>query len=127
MNSSYDVRRLTLYLWEHSPNNTFSSVQFSSVTQSCLTLCNPMNRSMPGLPVQHHLPEFTHTHLHRVRDAIQSSHPLSSTSSCPQFLPASESFPMSQLFTRGGQSTGASALASFLPKKSHSYISFRMD
>ena len=55
-------------------------VQFSSVTQSCPTLCNPMNRSMPGLPVHHQLPEFTETHVHRVSDAIQPSHPLSSPS-----------------------------------------------
>ena len=55
----------------------FSSVQFSSVTQSCPTLCN---RSTPGLPVHHHLPEFTPTHVHRVCDAIQPSHPLSSPS-----------------------------------------------
>ena len=59
---------------------TFSSVQFSSVTQSCLTLCDPMNRSMPGLPVHHQVPEFTQTHVHRVGDAIQPSHPLSSPS-----------------------------------------------
>ena len=52
--------------------------QFSSVAQLCLTLCNPMNRSMPGLPVHHQLPEFTQTHVHRVSDAIQPSHPLSS-------------------------------------------------
>ena len=56
------------------------SVQFSSVAQSCLTLCNPMNRSMPGLPVHHQLQEFTQTHVHRVIDAIQPSHPLSSPS-----------------------------------------------
>ena len=141
------------------------SVQFSSVFQSCLTLCNPMNRSTPGLPVHHQLPEFTQTHIHQVGDAIQPSHPLLSPSppalnlsqhqfssaqfsrsvvsnslwphesqrarppcpsptpgvhsnshplsqwchpaisssvipfsSCPQSLPASESFPMSQLF-----------------------------
>ena len=55
-------------------------VQFSSVTQSCPTLCNPMNRSTTGLPVHHKLPEFTKTHIHWVSDAIQSSHPLSSTS-----------------------------------------------
>ena len=54
--------------------------QFSSVAQSCLTLCDPMNRSMPGLPVHHKLPEFTQTHAHRVGDAIQPSHPLSSPS-----------------------------------------------
>ena len=56
------------------------SVQFSSVTQSCLTLCDPMNCSTPGLPVHHQLPEFTQTHIHRVSDAIQPSHPLSSAS-----------------------------------------------
>ena len=55
-------------------------LQFSSVAQSCLTLCNPMNRSMPGLPVRHQLPEFTQTHVHRVSDVIQPSHPLSSPS-----------------------------------------------
>ena len=57
-----------------------SSVQFSSVAQSCLTLCDPMNRSMPGPPVHHQLPEFTQTHVHRVSDAIQPSHLLSSPS-----------------------------------------------
>ena len=58
----------------------FSSVQFISVTQSCPTLCDPMNRSMPGLPVHHQLLEFTQIHVHRVRDAIQPSHPLLSPS-----------------------------------------------
>ena len=58
----------------------FSSVQFSSVAQSCLTLCNPVNSSTPGLPVHHQLPEFTQTHVHRVSDAIQPSHPWSSPS-----------------------------------------------
>ena len=56
------------------------SVQFSSVAQSRLTLCDPMNRSTPGLPVHHQLPEFTQTHVHQVSDAIQPSHPLSSPS-----------------------------------------------
>ena len=55
----------------------FSSLQFSSVTQSCPTLCDPMNHSMPGLTAHHQLPEFTQTHVHRVGDAIQPSHPLS--------------------------------------------------
>ena len=63
--------------WSTSP---FSSIQFSSVDQSCLTLCDPMNRSTPGLPVHHQLREFTQTHSHRVSDAIQPSHPLSSPS-----------------------------------------------
>ena len=58
----------------------FSSVQFSSLAQSCPALCNPMNRSIPGLPVHHQLLEFTQTHVHRVGDAIQPSHPLLSPS-----------------------------------------------
>ena len=60
--------------------SAISSVQFSPVAQSCPTLCDPMNRNMPGLPVHHQLPEFTQTHVHRVSDAIQPSHPLSSPS-----------------------------------------------
>ena len=56
------------------------SAQFSSVAQSCPTLCDLMNRSTPGLPVHHQLPEFTQTHVHRVGDAIQPSHPLPSPS-----------------------------------------------
>ena len=63
--------------WETKHSTALFSSQFSSVTQSCLTLCNPMNRNMPGLPVYHQLPEFTQTHVHRVGDAIQPSHPLS--------------------------------------------------
>ena len=81
-----------------------------------------MNRSMPGFPVHHHLPEFTQAYVHQVSDAIQPSHPWSSPfSSCTQSLSTSESFPMSHLFAWGGQSTGASALASFLPKKSQDW------
>ena len=56
------------------------NIQFSLVAQSCLTLCNPMNHSTPGLPVHHQLQEFTQTHVHRVGDAIQPSHLLSSPS-----------------------------------------------
>ena len=94
---------------------TYLSFQFSSVAQSCPTLCDPMNRSTPGLPVHYQFLEFTQTHVHRVSDAIQPSHPLSSPS------PASGSFPMSQLLAWGGQSTGVSALASFLPKTSQGW------
>ena len=61
--------------------NKRGSVQFSSVAQSCPTLCDPMNCSMPGLPIHHQLLEFTQTHIHRVIDAIQPSHPRSSPSS----------------------------------------------
>ena len=75
------------------------SVQFSLVAQSCPALCDSMNHSTPGLPVHHQLPEFTQTHIHRVGDAIKPSHPVVPFSSCPRSLPASGSFPMSQLFT----------------------------
>ena len=64
---------LTSIKWCHQ-------IRFRSVAQLCPTLCDPRNRSMPGLPVHHHLPEFTQTHVHRVGDAIQPSHPLSSPS-----------------------------------------------
>ena len=66
----------------------FSSVQFSSVAQSCPTLCDPMNRSMPGLPVHHQHPEFTQTHVHRVGDAIQPSHPWSPLLLLPPIPPS---------------------------------------
>ena len=90
--------------------------QFSSVAQSCLTLCNPMNHSTPGLPVHHQLPEPTQTHVHWVSDAIQPSHPLSSPS--PPALNLSQHqgfFPMSQLFASDSQSIGVSASTSVLP------------
>ena len=93
--------------------NYLVSVQFSSVTQSCLILCNPMNHSTPGLPVHHQLPEFIQTHVHQVNDVISSS--VVPFSSWLQSLPASESFPVSQLFAWGGQSIGVSASASVFP------------
>ena len=87
---------------------------FSSVAQSCPTLCDPMNRSMPGLPVHHTLGVHPNSY------ASQWCHPAISSSviplsSCPQSLPASGSFLMSQLSASGGQSIGVSALASVLP------------
>ena len=97
---------------------TFPSLylyQFSSVAQSCPTLCDSVNRSTPGLPVHHQLPEFTQTHVHWVSDAIQPSHPVIPFSSCPQSIPASGSFQMSQLFESGGQSIGVSASTSVPP------------
>ena len=85
-----------------------SSVQFSSFAQLCPTLCDPVNRSTPGFPVHHQLPEFTQTHIHRVGDAIQSSHPLIPSSPCTQFFPGPGTFPRSLLFTSDDQNTGAS-------------------
>ena len=75
---AFSLEQVTLSLWSGSFGCLYLSVQFSSVTQSCPTLCDSMSRSTPGLPVHHQLPEFTQTHIHRVGDAIQPSHPLSS-------------------------------------------------
>ena len=86
-----------------------------------------MNCRMPGFPVLHYLPEFAQTHVHWVSDAIQPfSSSVSPFSSFPQSFPVSESFLMSQLFTSGGQSIGASISPSVLPEHS-GLISFRMD
>ena len=96
-------------------NNT-SSVHFSLVTQSCLTLCDPMNHSTPGLPVHHQLPESTQTHVHWSwwpHPTISSS--VIPFSPCPQSFPALGSFQMSQLFASGGESIGVSVSASVFP------------
>ena len=82
-----------------------------------------MNRSTPGLPVHHQLLEFTQTHVHWVSDAIQPSSVVP-FSSCPQSLPASGSFPMSQLFAWGGQSIGVSASVSVLPMNTQDWSPF---
>ena len=92
----------------------FIIIQFSSLAQLCPTLCNHMDYSTLGFPVQHQLPELAQTHVHRVSDAIQPSHPLSSPSPAFNHSP-SGSFQMSQFFASGGQSIGASASASVLP------------
>ena len=99
----------------------FSHCHFSSVAQSWPTLCNPMNRSTPGLcpsptPGVH---SDSHPSSRWCHPAISSS--VIPFSSCPQSLPASESFPKSQLFAWGGQSTVVSALASFLPKNTQGW------
>ena len=83
-------------------------IQFSSVTQSCLTLCNPMNCNTPGLPVHHQLPEFTQTHVHRVSDAIQTSHPLMPSS--PSVLSLSQHQVLFQWVSISDQDTAASTL-----------------
>ena len=93
-----------------------------SVTQLCLTLCGPMDCCTPSFPVLHYLPEFAQTHVHWIGDAIQPSHSsVALFSSCPQSFPGS--FPMSQLFTSGGQSIRASVSASsVLPRNSHGWF-----
>ena len=105
----------------------FSSVQVSSVAQSCPTLCDPMNRSTPGLPVHHQLPELTQTHVHRVSDAIQPSHPLSSLLLLPPIPPSIRVFSNeSTLLMRWPKYWSFSF--SISPSNEHpGLISFRMD
>ena len=102
--------------WMTDSISTTVRGQVSAATQSCSTLCGPMDCSTPGLPVRHQLPELAQTHIHRVGDGIQPSHPLLSPSP-PTFnlSQASGSFLMSQFFTSGGQSIGVSASTSVLP------------
>ena len=106
--------------------SAISSVQFSSVAQSCPTLCDPMNRSTPGLPVHHQLQEFTQIHVHRVSDAIQPAHPLSSPS------PPAPNPPSIRVFSN--ESTLRmrwpkywSFRFSIIPSKEHPGLIFRMD
>ena len=102
------------------------SVQFTSVTLLFLTLCDPVDCSMPGFPVHQQLPELTQTRVHWVGNAIQPSHPLSPSSPFYfQSFPASESFPLNQLITSGSQSIGTSI--SVLSNEYSGLISFRID
>ena len=98
-----------------------------SVSKLCPTLCNPMDCSMPSFPVAYHLLECAQVHVHRICGAIEPSHPVTVFSFCLQSSPTSGSFPMSQFFTSGGQSIGASGSASVLPMNTQDLISFRID
>ena len=101
--------------------------QFSSVAQSCPTLCDPMNCSTPGLPVHHHLPEFTQTHGHRVSDASQPSHPRSSPSPPAPISPSIIVF-SNESTLRIGCPKYWSFSFSIIPSKEHpGLITFRMD
>ena len=97
----------------------FSSVQFSRSVVSNSLWPHESQHARPPCPSP--TPGVYQTHVHRVSDAIQPSHPVTPFSSCPQSLPASESFPMSQLFAWYGQSTGVSAPAAFLPKNTQGW------
>ena len=90
--------------------------QFTSVAQSCPTLCDPMDCSITHFPVRHQHPELAQTHVHRVGDAIQQSYPLSSPSPPAFYLSQHQGLQISQLFTSVGKRIGASALVSVLPK-----------
>ena len=103
------------------------TLAFSSVAQSCLTLCDPMDGSKPGLPVHHQLPELAQTHVHRVSDAIQPSHPLLSPSLLPSIFPSIRVFSNeSALHIRWPEYWSFSF--SISPSNEYSgLISFRMD
>ena len=103
-----------------------SSIQFSSVSQSCPTLCDPMNRSTPGLSVHHQLLEFTQTHAHRVSDAIQPSHPLSSPLLLPPIPPSIRVFSNESTLCMGWPKYWSFSF-SISPSNEHpGLISFRM-
>ena len=113
-----------------SLHGTLKQHQFSSVAQSCATLCDPMDCSVPGFPDHHQLPELTQTHVHLVNDSIQSSSVAISFSSVPFFclqtFLALGSFSMSQFVTSGGQSIGVSASTSVLPMNIQDWFPFRL-
>ena len=101
--------------------------QFSSVAQLCPTLCDPMNRSTPGLPVHHQLPEFTKTHVHRVRDAIQPSHPLSSPFLLPPIPPSIRLFSNESTFCMRWPKYWSFSFSIIPSKEIPGLITFRMD
>ena len=103
--------------WQYWPRSV------SSVAQSCPTLCNPMNCSMPSLPFHRQLLELALTHVHWIGDATQPSHPLSSPSPPAPNPSQHQSFPMSQFFTSGDQRIGVSASASVLPMNIQDWFS----
>ena len=112
-NAKPSTRTISVILWGLCPSRSGCCC---SVTKLCLTLCDLVGCNMPGLSAPHYLLEFAQTHLHWVSDTIQPSHPLLPPfSSCPQSFPVSGSFSMSQLFTSGGQSIGASTSVLVLP------------
>ena len=110
---AYRVRKYFLY-------------QFSSVTQLCPTLCDPTDCSMPGFPVHHQLLELAQNHVHRVSEAIQPSHPLSSPSPPAFNLSQHQGLFKSQFFASGGQSIGVSASASVLPMNIQDWFPLRL-
>ena len=107
-----DVYTTRIYLLQ----NKFFPEYFSSVAQFCPTLCDPMNCSKPGLPVHHQLPEFTQTHVHRVGDAIQPSHPLLSPSPPAPQPPSITVFSNESNLRMRWPKYWSFSLTSFLPK-----------
>ena len=107
--------------------STQQAIQFSSVAQSCPTLCYPMNYSTPGLPVHHQLLEFTQTHLHQVSDAIQTSHPLSSSSPPAPNPSQHQSFSNESTLRMRWPKYWSFSFSIILSKEIPGLISFRMD
>jgi len=103
------------------------TTQFSSVAQSCLTLCDPMNCSTPGLPVHHQLPEFTQTHVHWVGDAIQPSHPLWSLLLLPPIPPSIRVFSNESTLCMRWPKYWSFSFSIIPSKEIPGLISFRMD
>ena len=118
--------KLTVRVLTQQVHSPLSPVQFSSVAQSCPTLCDPMNRSTPGLPAHHQLPEFTQTHVHCVSDAIEPSHPLSPLLLLPPIPPSIRVFSNeSTLYIRWPKYWSFSF--SIIPSKAIPGLIFRMD
>ena len=103
------------------------SVQFSSVAQSCLTLCDPLNCNTPGLPVHHQLPEFTQTHVHRVADAIQPSHLCRPLLLLPPIPPCIRVFSNESTLHMGWPEYWSFSFSISPPNEYSGLISFRMD
>ena len=104
-----------------------AKMSFSSVAQSCPTLCDPMNRSTLGLPVHHQLPEFTQTHVHRVSDAIQPSHPQSSLLFLPPIPPSIRVFSNESTLRMRWPKYWSFSFSIIPSKEIPELISFRMD
>ena len=111
----------------YGKSNMETYIQFSSVTQSCPTLCDPINRSTPGLPVHHHLPEFTQTHVHRVSDAIQPSHPRSCPSPPAPSLSQHQSLSNESTLHMRWPNYWSLSFSIILSNEHPGLISFRMD
>ena len=115
------------YLFISQPQQPYTDLQFSSVTQTCLTLCDSMNHSMPGLPVKHQLLEFTRTHIHRLNDAIQPSHPLLSTSPSDPIPPSIRVFSNESTLPMRWPKYWSFSFSIIPSKEIPGLISFRMD
>ena len=116
-----------LFMCYFNLTNIGVSVQFSSVAQSCPTLCDPINRSTPVLPVHHQLPEFTQAHVHRVGDAIQPSHPRSSPSPPAPIPPSIRVFSNESTLRMRWPKYWSFSFSIIPSKEIPGLISFRMD